>query len=58
MYRTIDADSAGGEKERAPVLNTMEARQGETSGHVRIILATSLALALVAFVVLYASMAG
>ena len=36
-----------------PVLNTTEARQGETSGHVRLILVTSLALALVAFIVLY-----
>jgi hypothetical protein len=38
---------------RTPVLTTAQARQGETSGHVRIILASSLALAALVFVVLY-----
>ena len=37
-------------------LTTTEARQGETSGHVRMILASSLTLALVVFLVLYATM--
>src|SRR4051812_43194854 len=38
---------------RVPVLGTTEARQGETSGHVRVILASSLALAALVFIVLY-----
>jgi hypothetical protein len=38
---------------RVPRLNTTEARQGETSGHVRVILASSLALAALVFIVLY-----
>jgi hypothetical protein len=42
--------------DEAPVLNTTEARQGETSGHVRLILASSLALAFVVFLVLYGTM--
>ena len=37
-------------------LTTTEARQGETSGHVRVILASSLALALVVFLILYVTM--
>ena len=37
-------------------LTTTEARQGETSGHVRMILAGSLTLALVVFLVLYITM--
>ena len=40
--------------EHAPVLSKQEARQGETSGHVRIVLAASLILSLIAFAVLYA----
>jgi hypothetical protein len=40
--------------ERAPVLSQEEARQGETSGHVRVVLAVSLILSLIAFAVLYA----
>jgi hypothetical protein len=40
--------------EHAPILSQEEARQGETSGHVRIVLATSLILSLIAFAVLYA----
>jgi hypothetical protein len=35
------------------VVPTQEVRQGETSGHVRMILSTSLALAVVAGVALY-----
>ena len=38
----------------APILSKEEARQGETSGHVRVILAASLILSLIAFAVLYA----
>jgi hypothetical protein len=38
---------------RVPRLTTTEARQGETSGHVRVILASSLALAVLVFIVLY-----
>ena len=38
---------------RVPVLGTTAARQGETSGHVRMILASSLALAALVFIVLY-----
>ena len=34
-------------------LNTTQARQGETSGHVRIVLASALALAFVAFILVY-----
>ncbi len=40
------------------VLTTEEARQGETSGHVRVVLAASLALALIAFPILYFSFFG
>ncbi len=40
--------------EHAPILSPDEARQGETSGHVRLVLAASLILSLVAFAVLYA----
>jgi hypothetical protein len=43
-------------EEERPVLTTEEARQGETSGHVRLILAGSLALALVVFLILYGTM--
>jgi hypothetical protein len=39
------------------VVGTTEARQGVTSGHVRLILAISTALVVVAFVVIYFSMA-
>ena len=42
--------------EHGAELTTTEARQGETSGHVRLILASSLALALVVFLVLYGTM--
>ena len=38
---------------RIPVLSTTAARQGETSGHVRVILASSLALAALVFLVVY-----
>ncbi len=40
--------------EHAPVLSPEDARQGETSGHVRLVLAASLILSLVAFAILYA----
>jgi len=40
--------------EHAPIVSTDEARQGETSGHVRLVLAASLILALIAFAILYA----
>lgn len=40
--------------EHGPILSQEEARQGETSGHVRTVLAVSLVLSLVAFAVLYA----
>jgi hypothetical protein len=39
------------------VVSTVQARQGVTSGHVRLILAISTALVVVAFVVIYFSMA-
>ena len=41
------------DEEEPTVLTKTEARQGETSGHVRLILAGSLTLALVVFIVLY-----
>lgn len=41
------------EESEGEILTTMEARQGETSGHVRIVLAASLALAVVAMLVTY-----
>lgn len=40
--------------QHAPILSPEEARQGETSGHVRLVLAASLILSLIAFAVLYA----
>jgi hypothetical protein len=40
--------------EHGPVLSQEEARAGETSGHVRAVLAVSLVLSLIAFAVLYA----
>ena len=52
-YVTRNYDMAG-RAEHAPVLSQEEARQGETSGHVRLVLAASLILSLVAFAVLYA----
>lgn len=42
------------EADHAPILSQEEARAGETSGHVRVVLAASLVLSLIAFVVLYA----
>lgn len=39
----------------APILTPEEARQGVVSGHVLMILVTSLELALIAFVILYAT---
>ena len=42
--------------EVAAELTTTEARQGETSGHVKMILASGLTLALIVFLVLYATM--
>ncbi|MBV9044975.1 MAG: hypothetical protein JO348_00075 [Alphaproteobacteria bacterium] len=46
---TTAHDNAGDHR----VVPTMEARQGESTGHVRYVLGTSLALALVAGVVIY-----
>ena len=40
-------------EERPPILNTTEARQGETSGHVRIVLVSALVLAFIAFILVY-----
>jgi hypothetical protein len=37
------------------VLTTTEARSGETSGHVRTVLAVSLSLALIVFAILYSA---
>jgi hypothetical protein len=56
MYRIVETGSGGEDRRRVPVLNAEEARQGETSGHVRVILASSLALAAIVFVVLYATL--
>jgi hypothetical protein len=36
-------------------LTTQEARQGETSGHMRVVLAVSLGLAIIAGVIIYAN---
>ncbi len=47
-------DRRGDHAEHAPILSQDEARQGETSGHVRLVLAASLILSLIAFAVLYA----
>ena len=41
------------QRDDAPILTSEAARQGETSGHVRLILAVSLTLSLIAFAVLY-----
>jgi hypothetical protein len=46
-FRTADRDDKG------PVLTPEESRQGVISGRVRMILATSLVLALIAFFVVY-----
>jgi hypothetical protein len=49
----MDIDDTENGKERPPAeLSTDEARQGETSGHVRSVLAASLMLAVVAGAVL------
>lgn len=54
MANTVHFDRLHDHAEHAPVLSQEEARQGETSGHVRIVLAASLILSLVAFAILYA----
>lgn len=46
------------DSEEGVVLTTTEARQGITSGHVRMVLAASLVLALIAFPILYFSFFG
>ena len=51
---TRNMDFQRGRAEHAPILTTEEARAGETSGHVRLVLAASLVLSLIAFAVLYA----
>jgi hypothetical protein len=43
------------EGEAAPVLSPEESRQGVTSGRVILILVTSLALALIAFAIVYSA---
>jgi hypothetical protein len=52
MSQTLDFKDR--RAEHAPILSKEEARQGETSGHVRTVLAVSLILSLIAFAVLYA----
>jgi hypothetical protein len=54
MDRATDIHRPDGSGE---VVSTTQARQGVTSGHVRLILAISTALVVVAFVVIYFSMA-
>jgi len=54
MDNTTDIHRHDGSGE---VVTTSQARQGVTSGHVRLILAISTALVVVAFVVIYFSMA-
>jgi len=54
MDNTTDIHRHDGSGE---VVTTAQARQGVTSGHVRLILAISTALVVVAFVVIYFSMA-
>jgi hypothetical protein len=43
------------EKRPGALLTTQEARQGETSGHMRLVLAVSLVLAIIAGVIVYAT---
>lgn len=54
MSNTTHVDFRRRQAEHAPILSQEEARQGETSGHVRAVLAASLILSLIAFAVLYA----
>ena len=48
------AGHPAGHEDKAPVLTPEESRQGVISGRVRMILATSLVLALIAFFIIYA----
>jgi hypothetical protein len=54
MADTTHADLKRSSGEHAPILSQEEARQGESTGHVRLVLAASLILSLIAFAILYA----
>jgi hypothetical protein len=57
MYDAMDHDDLHETANHAPILNSQEARQGVVSGRVMAILAASLALCVVAMVILLAATA-
>ena len=57
LYDAMDHDDLHEAASHAPILNSEEARQGVVSGRVMVILATSLALCVVAMVILLAATA-